>query len=342
MTGKTVRQGPNAVPEREITSRVDLCLPDGRLNPAAVGWSRVPLHRANLRGWGRTMRWDYWCVTSPEQVFAFSASSLDYLAGESAWFLDRRTGEQVSSRGLLVPARGVAFSERGGEGSVRIGAGAVRISVDETVAGTRLRLKSAELEADILVRRVPGRESLSLVVPWSARRFQYTVKDVGRPAEGTVRVNGVTRTFSSGDALATLDLGRGRWPGEIRWNWGAAAGRPGGRDVAVQIGGKWTDGTGSVENALILDGRVHKISEELVWRYDTSDWYAPWRITGERVDLEFVPEHVRQSDVRRAVYMRSKEAQAFGCYRGTVLADDGEPVEIDGLYGWAEEVFRRW
>jgi hypothetical protein len=341
MTGSAMQTSPHAVSEREITTRVDLCLPDGRLDPAAVGWSRVPLHRANIRGWGRTMRWDYWCVTSEEMVFAFSASSLDYLAGESAWFLDRRTGEQVSSRGLLVPARGVSFSERCGEGSVRIGAGPVRIAVDETAAGTRLRLKSAEFEADLLVHRVPGRESLSLVVPWSPRRFQYTVKDVGRPAEGTVRVNGRTRTFAAG-ALATLDLGRGRWPSPILWNWGAGAGRPGGRDVAVQVGGKWTDGTGSVENALILDGRVHKISEELVWRYDTSDWYAPWRITGERADLEFVPEHVRLADVRRAVYMRSREAQAFGHYRGTVVADDGESVAIDGLYGWAEEVFRRW
>ncbi|MEU6728421.1 DUF2804 domain-containing protein [Nonomuraea wenchangensis] len=340
MTERTMHA--NAVHEREITARVDLCRPDGRLNPQAVGWSRVPLHRANIRGWGRTMRWDYWAVTSADLVFAFSASSLDYLAGESAFFLDRHTGEQVTSRGLLVPARDVSFSERSGEGSVRIGAGPVRISTDETADGTRLRLKSAEMEADILVHRVPGRESLSLVVPWSARRFQYTVKDVGRPAEGAVRVNGVTRTFSTDDALATLDLGRGRWPGDILWNWGAGAGRPGGRDVAVQVGGKWTDGTGSVENALILDGRVHKISEELVWRYDTSNWHAPWRITGERVNLEFVPEHVREADVRRAFYMRSREAQAFGHYRGTVVADDGEIVNVDGLYGWAEEVYRRW
>ncbi|MDF5755602.1 DUF2804 domain-containing protein [Spongiactinospora sp. TRM90649] len=331
-----------AVSEREITSRVDLCRPDGRLNPAAVGWSRVPLHRANIRGWGRTMRWDYWCVTSGEQVFAFSASSLDYLAGESAYFLDRRTGRETTSRGLLVPGHGVAFSDRAGEGSVRIGAGPLRINVDETSAGTRLRLRSAELDADVLVRRIPDRESLSVVVPWSARRFQYTVKDVGRPAEGVVRVHGTPYRFEAGEALATLDMGRGRWPGAVLWNWGAAAGRPGGRDVALQIGGKWTDGTGSVENALLLDGRVHKISEELVWHYDTADWNAPWRVTGDRVDLTFVPEHVRTADVRRALYMRSREAQAFGHYTGTVVADDGEVVKIPGLFGWAEEVYRRW
>lgn len=59
-----------ATHEHEITEPVDLCLPDGSLNPAAVGWSRKPLHRANLRGWGRTKRWEYWCVTTPTHLVA--------------------------------------------------------------------------------------------------------------------------------------------------------------------------------------------------------------------------------------------------------------------------------
>ena len=329
------------VAEHEITDRVDLCGPDGRLNPAAVGFSRTPLHRANIRGWGRTMRWDYWCLTGPTQVFAFSAGSLDYLASPSAWFLDRSTGREVSSRAVLPFGRGTSFTQRCGEGSVAISAGDARINIDEAADGTRLRLRSAEFEADILVHRVPDRDSLAVVVPWSARRFQYTVKDVGRPAEGSVLVNGERRVFTTDDTLATLDHGRGRWPGNIRWNWGAAAGRSAGREVAVQIGGKWTDGTGSVENGLILDGRLHKISEELVWRYDTTDWMAPWRILGERVDLEFHPEHVRSGGVAR-LWMRSSEHQAFGHYRGRMIADDGAVIEVTDLYGWAEEVTRRW
>ena len=36
----------------ELTEQVDLCLPNGRINPAAIGYSRRPLHRTNLRGWG--------------------------------------------------------------------------------------------------------------------------------------------------------------------------------------------------------------------------------------------------------------------------------------------------
>ena len=54
--------------EREITSPVDLCLPDGTLNREAVGWTRHPLHRTNLRGWGRSKRWEYWCVQAPGVV----------------------------------------------------------------------------------------------------------------------------------------------------------------------------------------------------------------------------------------------------------------------------------
>ncbi|MET8551707.1 DUF2804 family protein [Micromonospora zamorensis] len=43
------------------------------------------------------------------------------------------------------------------------------------------------------------------------------------------------------------------------WNWaaGAAPGR------AIQLGGKWTDGTRVTENGLFVDGRLHKIGGEL-------------------------------------------------------------------------------
>jgi hypothetical protein len=49
--------------EPELTKPVDLCTADGSLNPAARGWSRRPLHRANLDGrFGLNKRWDYWAI----------------------------------------------------------------------------------------------------------------------------------------------------------------------------------------------------------------------------------------------------------------------------------------
>jgi hypothetical protein len=32
----------------------------------------------------------------------------------------------------------------------------------------------------------------------------------------------------------------------------------------------------------------------------------------------------------------------FGRYTGSVLADDGERIRIDGIVGWAEEHHARW
>jgi hypothetical protein len=32
----------------------------------------------------------------------------------------------------------------------------------------------------------------------------------------------------------------------------------------------------------------------------------------------------------------------FGHYWGTVVADDGEAIPMDGLIGWAEEHHARW
>ena len=65
--------------EVELTSPIDLCLPNGRLNPAAVGWSRTPLHRCNLNGrWPRKKRWNYWAITTDTHLFSVTVTNLDY------------------------------------------------------------------------------------------------------------------------------------------------------------------------------------------------------------------------------------------------------------------------
>ena len=92
--------------ERELTEVVDLCLPDGTLNPAAVGWSRKPLHRANLRGWGRNKRFEYWCITTPEIVVALNVSHGDYRVTLATFFLDHRVVQAFSEAEIhWLPSR---------------------------------------------------------------------------------------------------------------------------------------------------------------------------------------------------------------------------------------------
>lgn len=185
---------------------------------------------------------------------------------------------------------------------------------------------------------------MGVVVPWrrngAVKRFQYTVKDVARPARGTLTIDGVTHSFDA-DSWAVLDHGRGRWPYRVWWNWAAGSGMVDGRVIGLQLGSKWTDGSGSTENALVVDGRVSKVSEELVWEYDASDWMRPWRVTGERADLTFTPFYNKASRTN-ALVVSSRTNQLFGVWTGWVLDDRDERVRIGGIEGFAEDVLNRW
>ncbi|MGI5269065.1 DUF2804 domain-containing protein [Nonomuraea sp. CA-218870] len=323
--------------EREITEPVDLCLPDGRLNPAAVGWTRRPLHRANLRGWGRTKRWEYWGIVTPSHIVGVVASSLDYAGVHGLYVLDRAAGKEVRKDVVVPLARGTVMPDRSGQGAAVAEGSGLSIRITQTDAGASLRARAEGVEVDLELPLREGHESLGVVVPWSPRRFQYTVKDLGRPVRGKLVLDSVPYEVREEDSFAVLDHGRGRWPYSITWNW--AAGCAPGR--AIQLGGRWTAGTGSTENGLFVDGRLHKIGEELEWSYDRGDWMRPWRITGSRVEVEFTPFYERVARTELGV-VGSETHQCFGHFAGRARADDGTWVELDGLTGWAEEARQRW
>jgi hypothetical protein len=327
--------------EREITEPVDLCLPDGRLDRAAVGWSRRPLHRPNLRGWGRSKRWEYWGVVTPTHVVGLTVSSLDYAGVQSVFVLDRSSGRETVRDAVVPLGRGVVLPPMCGTGGAHVAARGLRIDLDETTEGTRLRAVTDTVDVDVVALRPEGHECLAVVVPWSDRQFQYTVKDVGRPARGRVTVRGTTYDVEPDDSFAVLDHGRGRWPYSVTWNWGAGHGRVDGRTVGLQLGGTWTDDTGSTENALLVDGVVHKISEDLAWEYDRVDWLRPWRIRGETIDVVFHPFHERAARTNLLV-VAAETHQCFGHYTGWARATDGRRVSVHGIVGWAEEARNRW
>ncbi len=335
-----------ALPERELTAPVSLTLPDGRLNPDAVGFTRTPLITTDgigrgRVGWGRNKRWEYWAVTTPTHVAAVVVSDIGYAGVNSLWLLDRGNATEVGQEVITPLAAGVDLPGTLGQGPARLTAKSLSVDLTEVPGGTRIRAEGDRVRLDVVAHRPPGHECLGVVVPWTGRLFQYTVKDVARPATGTLWLDGVRHDLPEGRSWATLDHGRGRWPYRVRWNWGAGSGSSGGLVIGVQVGGGWTDGTGSVENSLLVDGRLHKISQELQWEYDPANWLAPWRVHGAGVDLTFRPEYdkVSATDLK---LVSSRTHQCFGDWSGRVSLPGGDVVAFDGVFGWAEEVHQRW
>jgi hypothetical protein len=338
--------------ENELTAEVDLCTPDGRrLNRAALGWSRHPLHRANLIGeFGVNKRWDYWAILAGDLVVSAVYADVDHLGLADVWWADLAGGTSGGAGIVAIGNDGFDLPERPGTAPLRITRDGLDIAFVDDEAGTRLTASWAEragerAELDALVSLPPGHESLNVVIPWSDERFNFTSKHQARPAQGTLVVGDRTWRFggATGDAWGVLDVGRGRWPSEITWNWGGGAGRVGAHVVGLQFGAKWTEGSGYTENGIIVDGRLTKIGRELDWRYDWDAPLAPWRIVdpGGQIDVTLAPrydKHTRLPGRDKG----SETHQVFGTWSGHVRTDDGLELDLNDLQGFAEEARQEW
>lgn len=329
--------------EREILGPGSLTLPNGRLNREVIGWAPQPIvDTAGLRaGRGRNKRWEYWNVVTPTHILALTVSSIDYACVHEVWGYELATGREWSKKATVLPARGFVLAPRLEAGSSSARAKGLAIDIDEVPGGTRLRAEIDGFSFDVTAALPAGHERLAVVVPWSDTRFQYTVKDVARPASGVLHVDGTEIVVPAGESWAVLDHGRGKWPYNIAWNWGAGSGTSGGRVIGVQVGAKWTAGTGVSENAFFVDGRMHKIHGQTEWNYDLEQWRTPWRVTGGGLDAAFTPFHNKKSRTNLGI-ITARTDQCFGEWAGSFTTETGERIEFSGITGWAEEVHNRW
>ncbi len=337
--------------ERELHAEVDLCTPDGdRLDPAARGWSRRPLHRANLQGrFGTNKRWDYWAVLAGDLVVTSVYADIDHFGLADVWWADLSRAA-TGGNGTITTERGlVTLPERPGTSPLRVDHEGFALEMVDDSEGTRLRGSWTEPDGtpgrlDVHVALPAGHESLNVVIPWSDEVFNFTSKHQARPAVGELCVGDRRWEIGAdGDAWGVLDVGRGRWPAEITWNWGGGAGRCGDHVVGLQFGARWTERSGFTENGLIVDGRLTKIGREVEWTYDWDEPMRPWRVVdpGGQLDVTLVPRFDKHTTLPGRD-KGSETHQVFGTWSGRLRTDDGLELALDGVQGFAEEARQEW
>src|SRR6187399_798011 len=163
--------------ERELTEPVDLCVADGSaLNPAARGWSRRPLHRANLDGcFGVNKRWDYWAVLAGDLVISAVYSNIDHFGLADVYWVDMATGES-GGKAILTPADDIELPEHPGTAPLSVDRDGLDLRMVDDDSGTRLTAAWVEADGrpghfDVLVGLPAGHESLNVVIPWSDTVF---------------------------------------------------------------------------------------------------------------------------------------------------------------------------
>lgn len=335
--------------EKEILEPIDLCDKKGDLNRDSIGWARKPLFNCNLSGrWPRKKRWNYWYTTGEDCLFSATISNLDFAGMVFVYFLDFKTKTFIE-KNITVPfGIGCKMRDNVGE-TIVFKNGSMDVRFLNEIGATHIRVSSKDfgglpLEADLLVTPPVDNETLNVVIPWNDRTFQFTSKQAGLPTSGSLRVGDFTYSFLPGETFSGLDFGRGIWPRVVSWNWGTASGMVNGRRLGLNLGARWTDGTGMTENALYVDGTLSKISEDVAYDYDLKDMMRPWKIkscTTDCIDLVFTPIYERIAATNLGL-VKSDMHQMIGHFAGYIRTADGERIDIDKLQGCAEEHNTKW
>ena len=294
--------------EKEIKREINLCDDKGKLLKESIVWARKPVINCNLkRSWLRKKKWNYWCITNEECLFSVTISNIDYAGMVFAYFLDYKSGLFIEKTVISPFGKGCNMPDRVNE-SVTFDNKNLAISFIQEEDGTKITascrdFNGFEMSADFKVLYPKGHETLNVVIPWDDKHFQFTSKQQCLPVSGSLTVGSKSYDLTSKKTFGCLDFGRGIWPYKVTWNWGSASGLQNGKTIGLNLGGQWTDGTGMTENAIVIDGKLTKISEDLKFIYDKNNYMNTWEIKStstDRIDLSFIPfyERIAKTDLK--------------------------------------------
>lgn len=344
--------------QKEITDTTPLLDQDGSL--LQVGWARYPRLECNLEQvafypqWLRSLQfarvkvWDYYAIFTPQRFFSATIANLGYAGNVFVYTLDFETNE-LHEEGLVIPlGRGVTLSRQTVGVCEYQGQGA-HLRFETTPNSREIFVdwpgfnRGRGLHAEISLQLNQTHESMNIVIPIPGKRFYYNHKINCLPARGTLQYGEIQETLKPEESLGQLDWGRGVWEYSSFWNWASASGfLADGRRAGLNLGCGFGDTSAATENALILEGKIHKL-DQVSFEYDPQDFLKPWKFRDNagRLDLDFVPFKDRFA-ATKLVVIDSEVHQLFGHYAGKVLTDEGEEIHLDGLIGFAEEHHARW
>jgi len=329
----------------------------GRL--AQVGWSRQPLLDCNLENVNfyrmhslqrfRVKRWDYYAIFTPSRFFSATIADLGYAGNIFVYILDFATG-QLHEEGLVIPfGKGIRLERNPEAGETSFANDKASLQFKTEAGERRVKVNWDQfdhgrgLQADITLHTLPRHESMNIVIPIGTKRFYDNTKINCMPARGVIQYGDAREELRPDTCAGSLDWGRGVWEYQSYWNWASASGfLPDGQTVGLNLGLGFGDLSHATENAVLLDGRVHKLGQ-VRFDYKSGDYMQPWRFTDDegRLDLTFTPFKDRMARTNLGIIF-SEVHQMFGRYSGRIILDNGSPLEIHDFIGFAEEHHARW
>jgi hypothetical protein len=332
---------------------------DGAGRLVERGWATQEVRRyrrASVRAWPlRRKEWDYYCVLTPNFGVALTVADNDYIGFLGITWLDFAR-KSFTSEDLIVPLpRGrFAMPESADAGDVVQTHAKVSIAYRHVAGGRELTFAAPGFDrgrglhgALFLAQPAMDRMVIATPFPRAPRHFYYNQKISCLPAAGHVTIGSERHAFAPNTAFGVLDWGRGAWTYDNLWYWGSASGAVAHKGTTASfgfnIGYGFGDTSAASENMLFLDGRAHKLDQVTFHLPPGAPDSAPWRFTSndKRFEMTFAPIVDRAANFDYGL-IKSNQHQVFGRFSGVAVTDDGTPVTVQNLIGFAEKVHNRW
>ncbi|NNM51148.1 MAG: DUF2804 domain-containing protein [Pseudomonadales bacterium] len=336
--------------------RITQVTPDSLINPDGtvnLGWWQTPFNalglddlqvpdpmggvRARYTRFWRFKRWEFWCLDSAQSMVGLALVDLGYAWSVFAYVYDKATSQTRSWTERHSPwsrLRGaqMVMSEGAQHGRSYYQGRGGRIEIIHAPQGRQLRidLPALELQGDMWI---PAVTALSLCLPAGADGWTYTCKMVGMPVMGNLSVQGVS--IEPAHALASLDISMGLMRRETYWQWTSLMGNIDGHIMGLNMA-MGVNESGQTENALWLDGQLHKIGPASFHAFE-----GGCRMQAEGVNLEFQGRASHGEHVQLG-WVASRFKQWQGSYSGVINIAKGKNLRFKGVYGLWEDHYVKW
>lgn len=365
--------------EQEVIRSQPLLDEEGHITEE--GWARKPVWNYSREAvhapWYRIKEWDYYYIYSKKEQAGFTVtiSDLGYAGLLALCWIDFKNKQFAQTDTLIPLTRGkLGLAEGQRQDPITIGNKKLKFSYSRIDGLTEISAAAPEFilpggrkgfNAKVSLRQRSMDESISIATSWKEKRTAFYLNEKrnclmcsgsaeiggGNEKNG---VNGKSREkaktdtrsrtcqFSEEHSMGGLDWGRGNWTYTNTWYWASASGCLNKVPLGINLGYGFSDRSPAGENALVLDGRIHKLGE-VSFQYDAGNYLKPWKISSadNRLNLTFQPIFDRFSKFN-FLLIKSVQHQVFGYFSGSAVLNNGEKIVIEELAGFAEDVFNRW
>ncbi len=306
----------------------------------------VPIPRP-LRSW-RLKRWEAIQIGCDRLFMIIALFDARTMALAQAKVWDRHTGRlhhferKLRPGALDVPWQLVdsdlAWSSRDAHIAFRNRLGDGRIEVSFAWPGER----DAPAVAGEVVLDTRDATPQVVSIPFGDNHGMYSHKGM-TAARGSVSIGDDVVDLNGPDAFAMLDDHKGYYAIAMRWDWVTGGGVDArGRRVGFNLTRNASrDPAAYNENCLWVDGRAHLLPP-VTFERNGEGAGAWWQVRDDegRVDVRFDVQLDARLELNLLI-IESRYRGPFGRFSGTIVDDDGDAVDLLGLFGMGEDFYLR-